>query len=360
MSKSTSLLKHFDFFLFLPMFLLLCYGIVVVRSFSVESARTQTFFALAGLGGYMLLSIVDYKIWQQLATWIYICTSGLLLLTFLVGVVSRGSARWLSVGGAIAFQPSEFAKIAVVIAIAFFLTSRWWVGNNFLSFLLSLAVISIPAGLVFLQPDLGTAILLISIWIILLLGAKVNLAYMLTLGTIGLVSAIPLWSLLHSYQKERILTFFNPTRDPLGTGYHVIQSQIAAGSGMLTGRGYGQGTQSHLQFLPDFKTDFIFAALAEEWGFVGAMLLLLLFGILFYKIFQVAKNTKSSFGFFLTLGVLAMVFVQTAINIGMNLGVMPVTGIPLPLISVGGSSMLATIWALGLVQSVAMRINHNS
>ena len=207
-------------------------------------------------------------------------------------------------------------------------------------------------GLVFIQPDLGTSIVIISIVLaILWFGGLKKIYFVVSLLLVGVFST-PLWSLLKDYQRERILVFLNPSLDILGSGYNVIQSSIAIGSGGLFGRGFGRGTQSHLQFLPVFWTDFVFAAFAEEWGFVGVMLLLSLFTILFFIILTISVKTKDSFGSLISIGVFTVFFLQFIVNVGMNLGIMPVTGIPLPLVSYGGSSLLTSAFLLGLVQSV--------
>lgn len=346
--------SHFDWWLFIPMVLIVSYGVVVISSFSWVAVQQQLAFAGLGLVLYLGLMRMDYRLWKSLAPIVYGGVCALLLATALTGTAQRGSVRWLTVGG-FTFQPSELGKLVVVIGLASLLTQPFFRRWDLMALLVSIALVLIPAGLVYAQPDLGTALLLVIIlgWVVWVAG--INTLYLGILVSGGLLLLIPFWFYLQDYQQERVLTFFNPMRDPLGAGYHVLQSKIAAGSGIWFGRGYGQGTQTHLQFLPDFQTDFIFSALAEEWGFVGAILLLLLFGVLFCRLISVARQARDDFGTLLVSGVFAMLFFQTLVNVGMNLGLMPVTGIPLPLVSVGGSSMVTTLMALGLVQSVSLR-----
>jgi len=269
------------------------------------------------------------------------------------GVVTRGAVRWLEIG-AQQFQPSEFSKVALILFLASLLRKRCGSVSRKI-FLLSLASTMLPVVLVYFQPDLGTAIILLTIWLGLIIAAglkPVNLFLMLA-GGLGFL--VPLWSLLKDYQRQRILNFLNPALDPLGGGYNVLQSTIAVGSGQIWGRGFGRGTQSHLQFLPEYHTDFIFASLSEEWGFVGSTLLLLFFAVLLLRILVIAREARDDFGSLLVVGVFSFLLPQVFINTGMNLGLMPITGIPLPLVSYGGSSLWVTMMALGLVQSVAMR-----
>lgn len=208
-------------------------------------------------------------------------------------------------------------------------------------------------GLIFKQPDLGTSIVILTIWLMMLVGAQVSAGKLTLMSILGLVLTPIGWWSLKDYQKIRLLSFLSPQQDPLGLGYNVIQSTIAVGSGGLFGRGLGRGTQSRLQFLPEFRTDFIFASIAEEFGFLGSIVVLTLYLILLIRMLKVIGTCNNKFGNLIVLGVLSMIFIQVVVNIGMNIGIMPITGITLPLLSYGGSSVLVTLASLGLVSSVA-------
>lgn len=350
------ILKKADYFLFLSMFLILVFGLVVLLSTNPEAFSRQVIFALTGLLLYVGVSLFDYRWLRNFSSSLYLGMLGLLGLVLLSGVVTRGAVRWLEVGvGQFRqFQPSEFSKIALVLVLATFLQSR----GGFLSFknfLLSVVLTVVPVVLVYFQPDLGTSIILLTIWlgVIIASGAKPTHLFLMLATGLGLL--VPLWSVLKDYQRQRIIHFLNPVADPLGGGYNVLQSIIAVGSGQIWGRGFGRGTQSHLKFLPESYTDFIFASLSEEWGFVGSLLLVLFFAVLLTRILLVAKNAPDNFGNLIAIGVFSFLLPQVFINVGMNLGIMPITGIPLPLVSYGGSSLWVTMIALGLVQSVAIR-----
>lgn len=348
------ILKKADPFLFLSMLLLLTFGLMVVLSSNAEAFRRQLLFVSTGFLLYISATVFDYRLLRKLAIPIFVATITLLVAVVLGGTISRGAARWLAVGG-VGFQPSEFAKLALIILLAVVLESRMLSRLSLKIFFVTLLTTLVPTVLVFLQPDLGTALILMSVWGGIVLASGVKIWYLLGLLSAGILSAVPLWSFLAEYQRQRIVYFFNPTADPLGGGYNVLQSMIAVGSGQFWGRGFGRGTQSHLQFLPEHYTDFIFATLAEEWGFVGVILLLLLFALLFARLLKAALNAADDFGSLLTIGIFTAILTQFFINVGMNMGIMPVTGIPLPLISYGGSSVWMTMIALGLVQSVAVR-----
>jgi len=207
--------------------------------------------------------------------------------------------------------------------------------------------------LVFRQPDLGTTLTLVFIWLAMLIGANISLPKLVLMSLVGAVVTPLGWFLLQDYQKHRIISFFSPNLDPQGIGFHVIQSMIAVGSGELFGRGLGRGTQSRLRFLPEFQTDFIFAFIAEELGFLGSVIVLVFYSIIFFLGFRLLQKVSDRFGELIIIGVLSMLFFQITINIGMNAGILPITGITLPLLSYGGSSIITTLLSLGLVASVA-------
>ncbi len=347
-------LNKVDWISFGCLLFLVPFGLLTLFSASPELARQQGLFALLGLVLYVILSAVNYRFWKKAAPHLYIAICLLLAITLLLGQVSRGTLRWLS-WGPFNIQPAELAKFGLIVTLAAFLSSKYAFFSSLRTLFLSLLLVILPFILVILEPAVGSSFLLLIIWLgmILLSGVKIkHLGLLILPAFIG----IPfVWLLLKDYQKERILSFLNPQGDPLGSGYNVIQSLIAVGSGRLFGRGFGRGTQSQLRFLPERHTDFIFASLAEEWGFIGASILLILFFILLWRIIAVAKNSPDDFGMLVCIGTFFLMLAQITVNVGMNLGILPVTGLPLPFISYGGSSLIVSFSLLGLVQSVALR-----
>lgn len=336
------------------MLLLSAYGILVISSVAPEAAREQLIFFAVGLLFYLLILFLGYRFFRFLAWPLFGLTLLLLLFTYFRGTVSYGAARWLS-WGSFSFQPSEIVKLVLIITLAHFFSSRRFDPHPWRAYLFSVLLVLLPASFVFLQPDLGTTLVLVAIGLGMGLVAGLPRRYYLWSFLLLAAVAVPTWFLLKPYQQARLATFLEPTRDPLGAGYNVIQSVIAVGSGGLLGRGFGRGTQSHLKFLPAHHTDFIFASLSEEWGFWGAFLFLLLAVFLLWRLLRLAQSAADNFGVFLAMGVFTMLFFQMAVNVGMNLGLLPITGIPLPLISSGGSSLLTTLVSLALVQSLALR-----
>jgi len=348
------ILKKVDYFLLLAMILLLVFGLTVILSTNPEAFGRQIVFALTGLLIYIGVSLLDYRLLKLVSVGLYFGVLGLLGLVLVSGVVTRGAIRWLELGTG-QFQPSEFSKIVLILILASLLKTNIGSRLSLKVFLASLVLTAMPVILVYFQPDLGTSIILFTIWLGIIVGAGLKTSHFFLLAASGLGMLVPLWSILKDYQRQRIISFLNPALDPLGGGYNVLQAQIAVGSGQFLGRGFGRGTQSHLQFLPEHYTDFIFASLSEEWGFVGSLLLLLFFAVLLGRILVVARYACDDFGTLIAVGVFSFLLSQVFINIGMNLGIMPITGIPLPLVSYGGSSLWVTMMALGLVQSVAIR-----
>lgn len=338
-----------DLLITLPVILLLSLGALVIYSSDPRLAIQQIIFALIGLSIYWFLSLIDFESYNNYAWYLYIGVLALLLVVFIVGIETRGSLRWIQVGG-INLQPSELAKPVLILFLAKFWSSSVtnWL-NIFKSFLLVVPLL----GLVFKQPDLGTALTLLMIWLVMLIGANISAVKLLVMGFISLIFTPLGWIFLQDYQRSRILSFLSPSHDPFGSGYNVIQSTIAAGSGEIFGRGLGRGTQSRLQFLPEYRTDFIFASIAEELGFLASVIVLGLYGLIIGRSLKIIQETRSRFGSLLVFGALGMLFFQIVVNIGMNIGVAPVTGITLPLLSYGGSSIIATLISLGLITSVA-------
>lgn len=309
----------------------------------------QLAYSLMGFGVMYLLVFFDFRIIKNFAYFFYGVSLFLLLLVFILGVAKFSSKRWIDVGGFFTFQPSELTKITVFLALAsLFSKDRL---NNFNKFL-SASLIYLPAGvLIFMQPDMGSSLVIGFIYLILLLFFLPLKYFASVIATLGAMVPFAI-KLLKPYQIERFLVFLNPQYDPLGSGYNVIQSIIAVGSGGLFGKGINGSTMTKLKFVPVQYSDFIFSAIGEIWGFAGAFLLLLLFTVLLLFVIRAYSSTENNFGKGIALGVFAMFFFQILVNIGMAIGIMPVTGIPLPFVSYGGSAEIINYIAIGLVINV--------
>ena len=303
----------------------------------------------AALAVLLATALMPPKVWLWLAWPIYVISLLLLVAVDIAGKTGMGAQRWLVVGP-MQIQPSEITKVAVILVLA-----RYYHGltreqaARFLYTLPPLLVILLPVALVMVQPDLGTAMMVLLGGAALLFVAGVRL-WMFLAAAIAAVGCLPLaWSFMHDYQRKRVLTFLDPDRDPLGAGYHITQSKIAIGSGGLFGKGWLQGTQSSLNFLPEKQTDFIFTTFVEEWGMVGALVLLALFTLVLVWGFSIALRCQHHFGRLVALGVTAMMFLYVFINTAMVMGLLPVVGVPLPLVSNGGTAMVSVMFACGLL-----------
>jgi rod shape determining protein RodA len=314
-------------------------------------ASKQIMRFAVGLVGLFIIALIDIKIWYRLTYPIFIAGFILLIIVEVMGHTGMGAQRWINLGF-IQLQPSEFMKIAVVMALARYFHAASKEEMKTLRFLLpSLILIILPVSLVLLQPDLGTALMIVmaGIAMIFLAGAPV---WMFLLGGAGAAASIPIaWQFMHDYQKRRVMTFLDPESDPLGAGYHITQSKIAIGSGGIEGKGFLEGTQSKLNFLPEKQTDFIFTLWVEEWGFFGGLVLLGVVALLFIYAIAIALNCRHAFGRLLAMGLIVNFSLYVFINIGMVMGLLPVVGAPLPLVSYGGTSMLAALTAFGLILS---------
>ncbi len=332
-------------------FLLISIGILVIFSSSKELAIQQLIFTSVGIIFFFLISQIELQSIKSLIKPLYIFILVMLVAVLILGFETRGSLRWIPLG-IFNIQPSEFAKPVLILVLA-----KFWSENsaNWMNIFKSLLWVTPFFILVFKQPDLGSALTLFAIWLGMLFVSHISVKKMLILGAIALIIIPSSWSFLHDYQRARVLSFIAPESDPLGRGYNVIQSTIAVGSGEFLGRGLGSGTQSRLQFLPEFRTDFIFASISEEMGFVGAILILSLYLFLLIYCLRVARRTNNSFCLFVVIGVVSMILFQAFVNMGMNVGLLPITGITLPLISYGGSSAVATLLSLGMVASSARK-----
>lgn len=336
------------------MIFLISFGVLVIYSTDPGLAAEQAVFGLFGLILYFFVAFTQTDYFKIFSPFFYFLALTLLTATLFIGILSHGAVRWIPLFlGGVTLQTSELAKFLLIVVLAAFFSSRFWRGN-IRSFLICLFIITPPILLVFWQPDLGTTLVIFSIWMLMLVGSGFKVKYLIIFGLAAILVSPILWHSLKAYQRQRLTTFLSPSADPLGAGYHILQSRIAIGSGQIFGRGFGQGTQSRLRFLPEYHNDFIFAALSEEWGLVGDFLILIIFTFMLFRILILYDRAVQPFSKLLCLGVFSMIFSQFAINIGMNLGLAPVTGIPLPLISSGGSSLVTTVLCLGVVQSTVL------
>jgi len=305
----------------------------------------------------LMISFFNIKFWHHLSYFFYFITTLLLIYVSIFGIKISGSQRWIDLYY-IVLQPSELMKIAVILCLAkYYHRVSVEKINSFISIFLALTLILIPFILVLAQPDLGTSILIVSSGLIILWLGGVKIKYFFVSFITFLISLPFIISFLQPYQKLRILTFLNPDRDPLGAGYQIIQSKIAIGSGGFFGKGFLQGTQSYLDFLPEKHTDFIFTLFSEEFGFIGSILLLFLYTIIIIRIVSIGAFVKSIFAKLFCFGFAFAIFVYITVNLSMVLGLLPIVGSPLPIMSYGGSSMLATMIGFGIVMSAKIHSN---
>lgn len=317
----------------------------------------QLIWISAGWLVFTLMTLVDYAVISQIGYLIFGVNFLALVYVTLNGKVALGAQRWIDFGP-LHYQPSETMKLALIMILAKILSQRSSQGSGmgFRELFVPLLALFIPFGLVVEQPDLGTGMMLAAIGSSMILFCKVRKYIIAGAVLIGVCGAYLGWNFgLREYQKNRVLTFISPANDPRGTGYNSIQSKIAVGSGKFIGKGFRKGTQSQLEFLPERHTDFIFSVLSEEWGFIGSMLTMTLYIWLFVLMIRIASNAREKFGALLVVGVLCYIFWHMFVNMGMVIGLLPIVGVPLPLLSYGGSSMLTTMAGLGLVSSVAYR-----
>lgn len=357
------LVSHFDWTLFL-----LCLGFVAIGVMTIYSANFDldtghagalpgkqiTWFGL-GLIAMLIALSFDYHYIDRLAYPFYGIMLVLLVLVMVVGHSGGGSQRWINLGF-FRLQPSEPAKLAIVLVMAKYFQSDepgrgYYLRDLWVPFLLVAPLVI----LTLIQPDLGTAIILGIVFVSMILMGGLRVRSFAGLVGAGLAFLPIFWHFLRPYQQNRILTFLDPNRDPLGAGYHVIQSQIAIGSGRVFGKGFLHGTQNRLDFLPAQHTDFVFAVFSEEWGFLGCAILLLLYFIMIAYCIRLVQRAKDRFGALLVFGMVAIVFWHVVINVAMVAGVMPVVGVPLPLVSYGGSALASMMFAMGVVMNVSMR-----
>ncbi|PXZ03774.1 rod shape-determining protein RodA [Gilliamella apicola] len=345
---------HIDPLFCLFITLLLGYSLYILWSASgqsIDMMQKRVIQIVLGFFAMIVFAQFSPRTYEKWAPYLYVVCIIILLLVDIFGYTSKGAQRWLDLG-VIRFQPSEIAKIAVPLMVAKFI-HRDGCPPPLKTTVQTLAIIGVPSLLVAMQPDLGTAILIIMSGIFIIFLAGINWRFILfALILIAIFLPIMWFYLMHDYQRERVLTLFNPERDPNGTGYHILQSKTAIGSGGIWGKGWLQGTQSQLEFLPERHTDFIFSVIAEEFGFIGSIILLVLFLCLIIRGLIIASRAQTTFGRILSGGLILVFFVYVFINIGMVSGILPVVGVPLPLISYGGSSLVVLMASFGIMMSI--------
>lgn len=345
---------YFDVPLLSLLLLLICLGLFILYSASNENlnmlSRQAFRLGLATTVMLMLACVPPHK-YKTITPWIYCSGVLLLLAVMLMGKIGKGAQRWLDLGG-FRFQPSEIMKLAVPMMAAWYLENKS-TEENLRTYIITALIIFIPAGLIAKQPDLGTAIMVAvaGLCVIFVAGIPFKLICYVTLPII--MSTPILWHFLHDYQKKRIFTLINPEQDPLGSGYHIIQSKIAIGSGGAFGKGWLVGSQAHLNFLPEHATDFIFAVSGEELGFVGSTILILIVTLVALRCLHIAKRADTNYAKLLASGLSMAFFLSAFVNMGMVMGVLPVVGIPLPLVSYGGSAMLTFLASFGILMSIS-------
>ena len=338
-----------DWLLMIAVGLVLIFSLITLFSIDAQLFKSQLTFLIISIIIFLIFTQINYSILRYYSLQIYIASVIILALVLFLGIESRGSVRWLEFLG-FRIQFSEILKPFLALSLASYLTNLKTYSFRF--YMMSLILLAPIAFLIFLQPDLGNAL----IYVFVTLGILViyGFPFRWFLGGFALwLATLPFfWLILHDYQKQRLLTFLNPSRDPLGTSYNAIQAVIAVGSGMILGRGLGQGTQAELRFLPEMHTDFIFATISEELGFVGSIIIIFTFTFIFYRIYIIIKNAEDKFSKLFSISVFLIIFVHFFINIGMNIGIVPIVGVTLPFVSYGGSSLLSNFILLGLLFAV--------
>jgi len=360
---SQRLAANFNWLLFLTCLGISILGVVMI--YSANHGRPEVFFRVLyikqiywvgyGLVAMLFALLLDYRWFSRYAYLIFVLTLLSLVYVLFNGVIVSGSRRWIYIGS-VSIQVSEFAKISLILALAKYFESGKISGQYKLKDLIIPALMTLTlGGLVVVQPDLGTTMMIFFIFMVFIVAIELEKITLIKLFSSGLLLAPTIWFFLMDYQKTRLFTLLNPELDPLGAGYHSIQSKIAIGSGGFWGKGLFAGTQSRLNFLPEKHTDFIFSVFAEETGFVGVAILLSFFLFIIMKGLNIAFRAGDRFGFFLSLGLISSITFYIIFNIGMTVGLFPITGIPLPFLSYGGSSLITNFFAIGLLLNVEMR-----
>lgn len=343
--------------LLLPALALAFLGVLTMHPFGGESSLAPRQLIWIGVGVTVFIGCVlsDMHIIRRTTVIMagYVLTFGLLVLLLLVAHPVQGAKAWFSFG-AFSFQPADLAKLVLIAFLAKYFSRRHVEMQQIQHLVLSGAYAALIIGLILIQPDLGTAAILAGVWFGMVLVSGISKKHLAIVFILGAVAAAGLWFFgLHDYQRTRIVAFLNPAADIRGAGYNAYQAVVAAGSGELFGKGIGYGTQSKLRFLPEYETDFIFAAFAEEWGFVGVSLVLLLYGLLLFNLLSIAQRAATNFDAFFTIGIMLLLLAHVFIHAGINLGILPVTGTTIPFMSYGGSHIVMEFAALGIVASLA-------
>lgn len=347
----------FDWYLIVPIIFLVLISLNILFSINPLFLRNQLFALSVSIVAFFIFSQIAYTDFRSFSLPLYISAVVLLIVVYILGFESRGAVRWLDIFG-VSLQASEIAKPILTLAFAGFLAGRS--GNSFKLLLTTLFFLLPVFVLIYLQPDLGNALVFVIVLVLSLLVFGVPIKWFVLGSLPFIVSAPSIWYRIHDYQRLRVLTFFNPLRDPDGSSYNLIQAIIAVGSGGVFGKGITEGTQSRLNFLPENHTDFIFASLAEKLGFVGSLFVVLLFVFIFFRIYQIFSRTKDIYGQMIVSCAFFFLLVQFFVNIGMNLGLVPIVGLTLPFVSYGGSSLLACFILVGILSSVSTRNRENS
>lgn len=360
------ILKNYDFTLLLTIVAISLFGWLMVGASTVSGDVTvskllasgyfvrQGIWILGGTVAMLFLSLIDYTEWRRLIIPIYLFNMALLALVMVAGFQALGAQRWISIGGFFNLQPSESAKLAIIITLSAVMAKEGRKLDSWFDLFVPFAHVGAPMLLIFLQPDLGTSLVFIAITAAILFVGGLRWLHLAVLSVAGVFASVfAFFFVLKPYQQGRLIIFIDPWQDPFRIGWQIIQSKVAIGSGQFQGKGLFQGTQNQLNFLPEKHTDFIFSVIGEELGFIGSALVLLAFLLLIWQIFRIGMEAKDDMGRYICVGVAAMITFQLLVNVGMTISIMPVTGLPLPLLSYGGSSFLATMMSLGLVLSVA-------
>jgi len=362
MLRISDVFRRYDWVLAFSTFLLVCFGLVTIYGIALSQDQPDWSLLikqLIALGGGLVLLVGGSALnpyWLRGGAKFIIGLGGVLAVSVLVfGSVIRGTRGWFRLGGW-QFQPVEIIKVVVIIFLAWYFSRQRRPLNQLRYYLISGAGVAIFFFLTILQPDLGSALVLFFIWLGIALIIKPRWQHVLLGLAVGTVAILVAWAFIFApYQKDRLRTFLDPAADPLGAGYNVTQSVIAVGSGGLVGSGLSFGSQSQLKFLPEAHTDFVFAVIAQEFGLVGVALLLGLFGVVLWRLGRIASYSRDDFSLFLVLGIMVLIFVQLLMNVAMNLGLAPVTGITLPFVSYGGSSLLVMMGLIGVAEGVQLR-----
>jgi len=344
---------HLDMPLLSVIILLLLLGLFILYSASNQNLliiEKQLMHILVATSLLFIVAQISPVTWQRWAPWIYGLGLFLLIAVLLIGHIGKGAQRWLNISG-FRFQPAEFMKFAIPLMLAWYY-NKVYLPLSFKSLFISALIIFIPVFLTAKQPDLTTAIVLLATGASVLFFAGLSLRFLINFSLFLLTTLPMVWYFMHDYQRQRVLTFLNPERDPLSKGYHIIQSKIAIGSGGLFGKGWLAGTQSHLQFIPENTTDFIFAVCSEEFGFTGNMLLITLFFLIVLRGFYIATHAQDTFTRLLGGSITLIFFFSFFVNMGMVTGILPVAGLPLPLVSYGGSSLMTSMVSFGMLMSI--------